>query len=522
MTVSTGQQSDHLGSATAVLGTRAVLGAPEEDHGGATDAGSAYVFERSGTNWIQTAALSANPPGLNQWFGASIALDDDTIVIGAPYALCCVGYPAGSVHVFTRSGSAWVEQAVLQASDGTGENKFGTELGLSGDTLVVGAPFDDGASSREGAVYVFERSGTVWTERAKLTASDAAQSDQLGASVAIDGSTVVAGAPNADLQGLFEGAAYAFVGSGSSWSEEAKLTALDPDDYDHFGEAVSVSQDTVVVGASWEDQGSNVNLNHGAAYVSQRSGTTWTEQAKLASRNPIVQGHFGWDVEVVGDTLAVSAHEDSIGSRGHVALFSRSGTTWTEDALLKVNDPAGGGGRSVALDGSTVLCGHPFYSTSFLSAGAAFAFRVASGAPVGTGYCTAGTTSGGCAALLSAYGTPSASAASGFHLVGEAVDAPTSATAFFGANGRKSATWGNGTSYLCVVAPAKRAGLRTIAGTGCDGVFLQDLHERWTERPQQNPGAGATVQAQLWYRDAGNTSSKTSSLSDAIEFVVGP
>jgi len=143
---------------------------------------------------------------------------------------------------------------------------------------------------------------------------------------------------------------------------------------------------------------------------------------------------------------------------------------------------------------------------------------------VGVRYCTAGTSASGCQARIEATGTPSASTPKGFYLHATDVEGSKSALFFFGVNGRQANPWGKGSSYQCVVPPVKRAGLLVPNGTTgeCDGWFTQDLNSRWAARPLQNPGAGAVVQAQLWYRDPLNTSNQTTSLSDAIEFTVGP
>ena len=139
-------------------------------------------------------------------------------------------------------------------------------------------------------------------------------------------------------------------------------------------------------------------------------------------------------------------------------------------------------------------------------------------------YCTAGTSASGCTALISATGTASASASSGFQLTAVGGEGAKDGLFFFGTNGRQANTWGNGTSWQCVIPPIKRAGVLASSGsTGqCDGTFVQDLNQRWQQKPAQNPGAGATLQAQLWYRDPQNTSNQTTSLSDAIEVLVGP
>jgi hypothetical protein len=139
-------------------------------------------------------------------------------------------------------------------------------------------------------------------------------------------------------------------------------------------------------------------------------------------------------------------------------------------------------------------------------------------------YCTAGASANGCQATLSASGTPSASAASGFDLLAANVEGDKDGLFFYGANGRQASSWGNGTSFQCVTPPVRRAGLLTGSGSAglCDGTFAQDLNARWAAVPAHNPGAGSVVQAQLWYRDPFNTSNQTTSLSEAIEFCLEP
>ena len=139
-------------------------------------------------------------------------------------------------------------------------------------------------------------------------------------------------------------------------------------------------------------------------------------------------------------------------------------------------------------------------------------------------YCTAGTSASGCQALMSSSGVPSATAPSGFFLEATDVEGAKDGLFFFGTNGRQANPWGNGTSFQCVVPPVSRGGTLLGSGTNgaCDGAFSQDLNARWTAKPAQNPGAGALVQAQLWYRDPLSTSNQSTSLSDALEFTVCP
>jgi len=175
-------------------------------------------------------------------------------------------------------------------------------------------------------------------------------------------------------------------------------------------------------------------------------------------------------------------------------------------------------GESVSISGATVAVG----------AGGRRTVEVWDPLPADAAtYCTAGTSVSGCRAVLSACGVSSASAASGFWLRANRVEGAKKGLFFFGANGRQAQAWGNGSSFQCVVPPVKRASLLLGSGTtaSCDGSFSQDLNALWCPvcpKPNHNPGAGVVVQAQLWYRDPLNTSNQTTSLSDAIEFSVGP
>jgi hypothetical protein len=144
-------------------------------------------------------------------------------------------------------------------------------------------------------------------------------------------------------------------------------------------------------------------------------------------------------------------------------------------------------------------------------------------APAVMTYCTAGKSGSGCKARLLSAGFPSASAPSGFTLEALHVESGSDGIFYFGTNGRQAAPWGNGTSFQCVVPPVKRTGIVQGNGSGsCDGLLVLDLNAYWSAHSHKNPGAGAAAQAQLWYRDPLSTSNQTTSLSDAVEFVVSP
>ena len=269
LTAGDGSAVDHFGNSIAISGDTVVVGARADNDSGA-DSGSAYVYVRSGSIWSQQAKLTGSDGAADDFFGISVAVSGDTAVVGARNDDDS-GADSGSAYVYVRSGSAWSQQAKLTAGDGATGDLFGLSVAVSGDTAVVGAVWDDDNGGNSGSAYVFVRSGSVWSEQAKLTPSDGAAGDQFGLSVAISGDTVVTGGDGDDDKGSSSGSAYVFVRSGSSWSEQAKLTPSDGAASDVFGRSVAISGDTAVVGAEFDD---DKGSSSGSAYVFVRSGSS--------------------------------------------------------------------------------------------------------------------------------------------------------------------------------------------------------------------------------------------------------
>jgi len=313
-----GAANDAFAGRLALSGGTALVGATN----------GAYVFERSGTVWLQQQKLSGN--GV-----LSVALAGDTALMGA----------SGGAYVFVRSGTTWTTEATLLPSDGMSFH-YGWSVALSGDTALVGAYYDDDNGTGSGSAYVFVRSGTSWSQQAKLLASDGAADDNFGMAVALGGDTAIVGAPFDDDKGTSSGSAYAFTRSGTVWSQHQKLLASDGKSYDVFGDELAMSSDTALVGAG------------SAVYVQVRSGTSWSQQAKLTAANgtaPLGPVALGADTALVG-----AFADDHYGPFTGVAyLFERSGTSWSEKQKLAASDGASYDyfGFSVALSADTVLVG---------------------------------------------------------------------------------------------------------------------------------------------------------------------
>ena len=405
---------------TLAVGARAESSAAAGINGNQADAsalssGAVYVFTRQGDRWLQQAYLKASNPGINDQFGSLVALsaDGNTLAVSAYFedsrAIGVNGdqadnsmEQAGAVYVFVRTGAVWSQQAYLKASN-TGEaedgDQFGFSLALSddGNTLAAGAISEDSADARTngnqadnsassaGAVYVFVRTGSRWSQQAYIKSSSpngADANDLFGYSVGLsaDGNTLAvgsydeAGSSNVingpeDNNAPGTGAVLIFTRSGTSWSRQAYLKASTQDRADSLGAWVAISDDgnTVAAGAPDEDSlttgintvetghsgriGTLDDISVGAAYVFVRSGGRWSQQASFKASNSGIEDWFGVRLALSGDgnTLAVSApnedggakgingrqDDNSAGEAGASYLFTRAGATWTFQSYVK-------------------------------------------------------------------------------------------------------------------------------------------------------------------------------------------
>jgi hypothetical protein len=357
LTANDGAEDDHFGGKVVISGDTVAIAAPDDDASFA-DQGSVYVFVRNGSAWTQQAKLVANDGAANDHFGNDVAIDGNTVIVGVEEANVSGGDKVGAAYVFVRSGATWTQQAKI--SPGFLVNsftRFGSAVAISGNTAVMGAKGEDVNFDQDrGAVYVYTRSGTTWTQQARLTTNDGVQFDQLGNAVAISGETLLAGAFTSGNKG----AAYVFTRIGTTWTQQAKLLASDGSPLDFFGTDVALSGDTAVIGAN----GAAVNGhdNQGAAYVFRRNGTSWTQQIKLAANDGLEDQVFGVSVAISGDNIAVGAPlVDFSGStdQGAIYVFTLTGTTWTQQQKFTTSAPSFGAnlGTSLAISGDYLIAG---------------------------------------------------------------------------------------------------------------------------------------------------------------------
>lgn len=296
LTASDAAMNDRFGFAVAIQDDTAVIGAYQKDE----NAGAVYVFTRdSDGNWSEQAKLTADDAAPHRFFGEAVALHGDTAVIGAPLD-AEGGNFSGAAYIFTRSNGSWSQQQKLTADDAAAGDFFGIALAVEGDTAVIGA---NQKNQGAGAAYVFTRDGSgSWSQQQTLIASDAAASDSFGFAVAMQGDTALIGAHAKERRG----ATYVFTrDSGGDWSQQQKLTASDAAEGDYFGYSVALDSDTAVIGADGNDDGGR---SSGSAYVFTRDGSgSWFQQQKLYAGKPAAGDQFGFAVAVSGDTAVIGA-----------------------------------------------------------------------------------------------------------------------------------------------------------------------------------------------------------------------
>ncbi|MBI2924978.1 MAG: HYR domain-containing protein, partial [Verrucomicrobia bacterium] len=366
LTAEDAASGDQFGVSVAISGDTAVIGSSGDD-----GIGSAYVFVRSGNGWIQQQKLTSNDATPGDFFGRSVAIAGDRIVVGAFGEDDASGYSSvflGAAYVFVRNGSTWSEQQKLTASDrgqGASQEAFGRSVAIDHDTVAVGAngARGTGGAFEAGAAYVFVRNGTTWTEQQKLTASDPAEDDEFGFSVAISGDTVLVGAFDDDETGVNSGSCYVFVRNGATWTQQQKLTGSDTTIGNSFGRSVAINGNRAAIGA----ENHNVaGFSSGAVYVFDRIGTTWSQGQKLSPSNAKPNAHFGFSLDLDSDTLVIGADRHSyfvndsvIENAGTAYVFDRSGSTWSQQQQLTASDaaPFDQFGVSVAIGGDTVVVG---------------------------------------------------------------------------------------------------------------------------------------------------------------------
>lgn len=358
-----------FGWSFAMEGNTALIGAYYQTIGANSFQGAVYVFTESNGVWTQTQELTASDGAGGDNFGTSVAIDGDTVLIGAPSVAIGSNLNVGAAYVFTRSGGTWIQGQKLMADDGAASSTFGISVAVRGSMTLIGA---HGAAingqNSQGAVYAFTASGGTWSQAQKLVASDGVASDQFGQQLSLDahGTTVVIGSDQATYADSFPGtgAAYVFNLQGDTWTQTQRLEADDGQLADYFGRWTAIQGSTIVIGApASPDSGGNPFM--GSAYVFTESGGTWTQTQKLTADDGVSGDFFADAVAIAGNTILIGAPGATIGGNpfvGAAYVYSFDGASWNQSDKIVPSDGAYGDefGYAVALrDDLTALVGSP-------------------------------------------------------------------------------------------------------------------------------------------------------------------
>ena len=356
-----GASQDSFGWSVSISGNAAVVGAPQD--GGSF--GSAYIFERDPAthNWAQTQKLQAFDGARSDQFGESVSISGDSVIVGAKWD----DSYRGSAYIFVRDPDTgvWAQQQKLLASDGAAYHIFGKSVAISGDTAIVGADYSTGIANSTGFAYIFVRDPAtgVWTEQEKLAPSDGVVNDYFGYRVAIDGETAVVGS------GLIGGRSYTYeYNSGTGNWDESKLIRTNTSE--SVGRNVSIQGDLAITGAPYI-------TSYGSAYIFERNPVSgdWAEQQMLLQSGATSHGNFGYAVAIDSDLAVVGAYTTSNGGAAYAFVRDPVSGVWGSQKL-QVSD--GGAlhnfGHSVSVDGDTVIVGAQGSDGVVANAGAAYVY----------------------------------------------------------------------------------------------------------------------------------------------------
>ena len=412
---------DDFGGAVAISGDIAVIGAKRQDtEQGGFDSGAVRVYRFDGTQWIEEATLISSDIDSEDWFGRAVAIDGDTILVGANAADGFEASGSGAAYVFRFNGSEWVEEAKLTASDFAGGDYFGSSVSIVDNIAAVGAPRcslwygcnPNGTSS----AYVYRFNGSDWIEEAILSASDETEGTHFGCAVAVGtpnslgGDVVLVGAFNDDhngatfLDGVGATYVYRYDSRNAQWNEEAKLTVPEPTmcvSY-RFGKNISLDGDVALIGSEpiqpFDCQGGGPTEPEAGAYVFRFDPecvpgdgcSPWVFETKLVSSDMTVGDRFGTTVAIDGDLALVGAWgvwdpsiscwadppDSDLCVAGAAYVFAFDGTEWVEQAKLISSDidEADALGWFVAISGETALVGAPGNDDAGYRSGSAYFF----------------------------------------------------------------------------------------------------------------------------------------------------
>ncbi len=373
---------DLSGTSVALSADTALVGVPFEDTAGSPDAGAAYVFVRSGNRWIREAKLSGADISNAALFGTAVALDQNAALVGAPHATLSSLPSAGAAYVFRRSDSVWTREAKLSLPSPAAQDQFGAAVAIQNQTALIGAPFQDNSGAvNAGAAAVFLFSDSSWSLQAILADANPVSSANAGAAVALDADSALLGAPGPINGSGTLGKALVFSRTGPSWALQTTLSSGEASaEEDGFGSTVALLNNIALIGAPFRNTLSGTAS--GAAYVFQKSGVLWSRQTRLTSADASAGDRFGTSVALAPSMALIGAPNRTVATHagaGVAYLFTASASGWSQQAQLSSaldSSPDDRFGSTVALQSDTALVGAPQDDTADLDSGSAYVFKL--------------------------------------------------------------------------------------------------------------------------------------------------
>jgi hypothetical protein len=362
---------ENFGGAVAIYGDTLVIGA-KNDNTAAADAGSVYVYIKVNNTWELQQTINNPSPVLEDYFGSSVDIHKDTIIIGSYGDDTGGTNRVGAAFIYTRSGTTWTLQQEINNPTPVDIDHFSNSVSLYEDTVAIGALFEDTGASAAGSVYIYTRSGVTWTLQQEINNPSPVINDQFGYSVSLFRDTVAISANLKEVSAISDaGAAYVYTRTGGVWTLEQTIENPSPVASDRFGNSISLYEDTIAVGST------PLTANTEKIWVYSRIGTTWTLDKEIETPIPITDEiGFGKIVKVHQDTVIASGVWND--ASGAVYIFSRDEGNWNYIDMFKNPTPNGSEGfaASLALYDDTILVGANQTDTSLLDVGSAYIYSI--------------------------------------------------------------------------------------------------------------------------------------------------
>ena len=503
------------GSAVAFSAGRLASGAPST-----SAPGRAFTYTTNAGLWQLDASADALDGASNDRFGKSIALDADTLLVGAPGSGDLFGNGPGAAYLFTRTGGTWTQVQKFTPAVPKSQGLFGAAVALDGTTLAIGAPQID--VSTMGQVVVYVKSGASWVHQQTLIPSGLNPGARAGTSVALEGNRLVVGAPNQIVNSIAQvGRAFVFERTGSTWSQVAVIESPTPSATGTFGAAVALDGGRIAVAATREPY---PNAFHRRVHLFTGGGASWSLEQTLTGTNTATQNcRFGASLALEGSRLLVGApghNNPNVLFAGTVKLFETSGSSWVETLDIQGSGAVFNAllGESVALAGDLVLGGAPGLGAN-AGGNSAYVWRLNPANPAT--YCTAKVASPGCLAAIGWSGTPSASSAAPFLVTATQVVSQKFGILIHGPLYNQAPFF---SGVLCIGSPITRTSVQnsggSASGSDCSGSFAFDFNAYVQGGGAGGLGAGDWVWAQYWFRDP--LGSQGVGLSNGLRFRIQP